>query len=240
MVGALPRERIASRRAGACAAHAASSSACATERDLPASTSRCPTASGWKWRARWPPAQAAAARRGDGRPAADRDRQHGRRVPRSSTASDGLTILLIEHVMRAVMALAQQRRRAAPRRDHRAAARRRRWCATRRVLECYLGEEDVVRHDRCCRSADLDLFYGDAQALDGVSLDVAERRDRRHRRRQRRGQVLADPHHRRHREAARRARSASTGSDITGLDRRTTSATSASARSPRGGRCSPP
>ncbi len=34
----------------------------------------------------------------------------------------------------------------------------------------------------------LDVFYGDAQALDGVSLDVAGGRDRRHRRRQRRRQ----------------------------------------------------
>ena len=46
------------------------------------------------------------ARRGDGGPAADRDRPHGR-DPRALNR-DGLTILLIEHVMRAVMALASR------------------------------------------------------------------------------------------------------------------------------------
>ena len=33
---------------------------------------------------------------------------------------------------------------------------------------------------------DLDLYYGDAQALVGISLEVARGRNRRHRRRQRR------------------------------------------------------
>ena len=50
-------------------------------------------------------AEAAAARRGDGGPAADRDRPHGRDLPQLNRET-GLTILLIEHVMRAVMALA--------------------------------------------------------------------------------------------------------------------------------------
>ena len=63
---------------------------------------------------------------------------------------------------------------------------------------------------------DLDLFYGDAQALDGVSLEVARGRDRRHRRRQRRRQDLADPHHRRHAAAARAARIRFDGRDIAG------------------------
>ena len=44
----------------------------------------------------------------------------------------GLTILLIEHVMRAVMALAARSAGAAPRRQDRAKARRTRSCATRR------------------------------------------------------------------------------------------------------------
>ena len=53
-------------------------------------------------------AQAAAARRGDGGPAADRGRRHGGASCASSTQRSGLTILLIEHVMRAVMALAAE------------------------------------------------------------------------------------------------------------------------------------
>ena len=52
----------------------------------------------------------------------------------------GLTILLIEHVMRAVMALRSTSSCCTTASDRRA-ARRRRWCATPRVLECYLGEE---------------------------------------------------------------------------------------------------
>ena len=44
----------------------------------------------------------------------------------------------------------------------------------------------------------LDVYYGDAQALDGVSLDIAAGRDRRDCRGQRRRQDLAHPHHRRH------------------------------------------
>ena len=61
----------------------------------------------------------------------------------------------------------------------------------------------------------LDLFYGDAQALDGVSLEVAAGRDRRHRRRQRRRQDLAHPHHRRHRAAGARTHPLR-GTDIAG------------------------
>ena len=58
-------------------------------------------------------------------------------------------------------------------------------------------------------------FYGDAQALDGVSLEIPEGDDRRHRRRQRRRQVLADPHHRRHASPAR-GRIVFRGTDIAG------------------------
>ena len=50
----------------------------------------------------------------------------------------------------------------------------------------------------------LDVFYGDAQALDGVSLEVAEGAHRRDRRRQRRRQDVAHPHHRRHAPAGAR------------------------------------
>ena len=52
-------------------------------------------------------AQAAAARRGDGGPAPDRGRRHGGFL-RELNRARGLTILLIEHVMRAVMALAAE------------------------------------------------------------------------------------------------------------------------------------
>ena len=53
-------------------------------------------------------------------------------ILRELNRETGLTILLIEHVMRAVMALAGAHPRAAPRRGDRARARRRRWCAIRR------------------------------------------------------------------------------------------------------------
>ena len=49
----------------------------------------------------------AAARRGDGRAPPDGDRRDGRDVPGAQRRDTGLTILLIEHVMRAVMALSQ-------------------------------------------------------------------------------------------------------------------------------------
>ena len=64
-------------------------------------------------------------------------------VFRELNRTDGLTILLIEHVMRAVMALGAPNRGAPSRRGHRA----RRAAGGRRnpaVLECYLGEETEV------------------------------------------------------------------------------------------------
>ena len=155
-------------------------------------------------------------------------------VFRDLNRTDGLTILLIEHVMRAVMALAQHIVRAAPRRGHRARHARRSGARS--------GGAGVLprRGDRGLIASpirDLDLFYGDAQALDRVSLEVPRGRDRRHRRRQRRRQVVADPDHRGHREAAlRKHRCSRTRKFRTG--NRTRSATSASARSPRAGRCS--
>ena len=59
------------------------------------------------------------------------------------------------------------------------------------------------------------MFYGDAQALDGVSLEVERGRDRRDRRRERRRQDLADPHHRRHASPGARAHRVR-GADIAG------------------------
>ena len=83
----------------------------------------------------------------------------------------GLTILLIEHVMRAVMALAaevvvvsygEKIAEGTPAGDLAAPGRAR--CLSRRAG----GAVSTLLHvDR------LDLFYGDAQALDGVSLEIA-------------------------------------------------------------------
>ena len=84
----------------------------------------------------------------------------------------------------------------------------------------------------------LDLFYGDAQALDGISHRRGGGRAGRHRRRQRRRQVELDPHHCRHREPARGAASASAARTSPAC-RATASAIWASARSPKGGRSSP-
>ena len=65
------------------------------------------------------------------------------------------------------------------------------------------------------RVENLDVFYGDAQALDGVSLEIEQGEHRRHRRRQRRRQDLAHPRHRRH-AAAPAGRIVYRGSDISG------------------------
>ena len=82
----------------------------------------------------------------------------------------GLTILLIEHVMRAVMALAGARARAAPRRGDRRRHARRGRARSRGgpVLSRRGGGRLMLAVEN------LDLFYGDAQALDGVSLEIAE------------------------------------------------------------------
>ena len=136
--------------------------------------------------------------------------------------------------MRAVMALATRvlvlHHGAAIARGH----ARGRWCAIRRwsILSRRGGASDARRVEN------LDVFYGDAQALDGVSLEVAE------------GAIVAivgangagktslirtiAGMHAAARAAAIRCR----GSDIAGLASRTASAISASARSPRAARCS--
>ena len=83
---------------------------------------------------------------------------------------EGVTILLIEHVMRAVMALAHSVTvlhqgevvaRGTPEEIVREPA----------VLECYLGV-DAAMMSVLLEVRDLDVFYEDAQALSGVSLDV--------------------------------------------------------------------
>ena len=88
---------------------------------------------------------------------------------REINRESGLTILLIEHVMRAVMALAARVvvldhgvaiADGTPE-DGRARSRR------RAVLSRHRGRVML-------RVENLDVFYGDAQALDGVSLDIEE------------------------------------------------------------------
>ena len=113
----------------------------------------------------------------------------------------GLTILLIEHVMRAVMALADARAGAASRRGDRGRPARRRGARTRggRILSRRGGRRLMLRVEN------LDVFHGDAQALDDVSLEIAEGDDRRHRRRQWRRQDLPHSHHRRHASSGARA-----------------------------------
>ena len=82
----------------------------------------------------------------------------------------GLTILLIEHVMRAVMALAAPRPGAAPRRgDRRRRARRGRARAGGGAILSRRGGGRLM-----LRVEHLDVFHGDAQALDDVSLEIDE------------------------------------------------------------------
>ena len=88
---------------------------------------------------------------------------------REINRESGLTILLIEHVMRAVMALA-------PRvlvLDHGVAIAEgtpEEVVRDPAVVRSYLGAEACVM----LRVENLDVFYGDVQALDGVSLDIEE------------------------------------------------------------------
>ena len=93
------------------------------------------------------------------------------RSSRRSSRETGLTILLTEHVMRAVMALLAQDRRAASRpEDRRGLARN-----GRRAIPRCCNAISAARQAVMLEVRDLDLFYGDAQALDGVALEVAER-----------------------------------------------------------------
>ena len=81
----------------------------------------------------------------------------------------GLTILLIEHVMRAVMALAGRvlvmHHGAAIAQGAPAEVVR-----DRAVIDSYLGAETVLM----LKVDGLEVFYGDARALDGVSLEIEE------------------------------------------------------------------
>ena len=83
--------------------------------------------------------------------------------------AQGLTILLIEHVMRAVMALAN---RVLVLHHGALIALGEPEAVTREpaVVESYLGAEALLM----LSVENIDVFYGDAQALDGVSLEVEE------------------------------------------------------------------
>ena len=99
-----------------------------------------------------------------------------------SLRDSGLTIILVEHVMDAIRSLCDR-------------------CivmnAGRKIAEGAAGERArrprggarLSGRRRCLRSRNLSVVYGKHQALAGVALDVAPRRDRRHPRRQRRRQV---------------------------------------------------
>ena len=88
---------------------------------------------------------------------------------RELNAKLGLTILLIEHVMRAVMALSSPPDRAAPRPGHRRRHARRGHPRPRRARMLPRRGGGVI-----LQVEDLDLFYGDAQALDSISLGAEE------------------------------------------------------------------
>jgi branched-chain amino acid transport system ATP-binding protein len=90
-------------------------------------------------------------------------------ILRTLNRESGLTILLIEHVMRAVMALASR----VVVLDHgtmiaegRAGGRRARSRGGAVLSRCRGGVMLAIEN--------LDVFYGDVQALDGVSLDIEE------------------------------------------------------------------
>ena len=88
-------------------------------------------------------------------------------ILRDIQREEGMTILLTEHVMRAVMAL---RSRLCVLHHGQVVARgARRRGADPAVLACYLGEETPLL---MLSVSGLDLFYGEAQALAGISLDV--------------------------------------------------------------------
>ena len=84
----------------------------------------------------------------------------------------GMTVLLIEHVMRVVMALAGASSfcitaRRSPR------ARLPRSAPIRTVIESYLGKQGETGMTALLQVRDLDVSYGEARALNGVSLTVA-------------------------------------------------------------------
>ena len=117
--------------------------------------------------------QASPARRSDGGSAADRDRPHGGDAQALNRES-GLTILLIEHVMRAVMALASRVSGARSRQRHR---RRRAGERRARSRGGAILSRPVAARSRSgvmLRVEGLDLYYGDAQALDDVSLEIGQ------------------------------------------------------------------
>ena len=144
----------------------------------------------------------------------------------------GATIVFVEHVMRAVMALTDRIVVLRPRRGARRRRRRRGDAAAR-------GDDGLPRGARMLEVRDL---AGRATAprrrCGACRCEVAARRAAVRRRPERRRQDHADQRDRRHAARARRARSSFDGRDITRC-RRIASATRASPSCPRAGACSP-
>ena len=154
-------------------------------------------------------------------------------ILRELNRETGLTILLIEHVMRAVMALprtswccttARRSREGTPERGRARPGGDRNPISARRTLLMLTrrGPRRLLRRRPGARRR--------------LARDRGGR-DRRHRRRQRRRQDLADPHHRRH-ACGRRAAASFTAAPTSPAGRATRSAISASARWRKAGRCS--
>ena len=101
------REEQATDRRGRCACSSSSTSSTRSEtwaRNLPYGDQRRLEIA----RALGDPAQAAAARRADGRHEQQRDARDDRLHPHASAPSSGLTVLLIEHDMRVVMGISDR------------------------------------------------------------------------------------------------------------------------------------
>ena len=120
---------------------------------------------------------ARAARRGAVGPDARRDRRRGR-ARSARSARQGATIVLVEHVMRAVTGARRPHRRAQSRRGDRRRRRR------REVMRRAGGRDRVSRGAGPCLSASASRSrYGAGARAADVSLSVAARRARLRRRR---------------------------------------------------------
>ena len=136
------------------------------------------------------------ARRGAGRAQSNRDARHGSGHPRDR--GRGITIVMIEHVMQAVMSLAEHVFVLSEGASS-AKARRRRWPAIRmssRPISATarrLGSPRARAMLAPARRGGPHAGYGAIEVLRGVDFDGAPWRDRRGARRERRRQIDAQP-----------------------------------------------